>query len=270
VRAVTQALTPIPRQRLAGQASPIAEGYECTVALQTSLTGQAVAWTARRLVVRSLSGAQTAERKLQDRLLAAETAVQTLATPRRGRGRLRDRAGVDAAIAAILTAYQVTDVLTVAVTEQGHERPVRGYKDRPARVERPWEFSLTSTRDEAALAARIAGLGWRVYATNAPAAELDVAAAVRAYRDEYLIEHSFARLKGAPLSLAPCYLQRDDHVQGLGRLWALGLRVLSLVEFAVRRRLAQEAGTLAGVYKGQPMAATPGPRPSDCWRSLKR
>ncbi|WP_335026096.1 hypothetical protein [Nostoc sp.] len=35
---------------------------------------------------------------------------------------------------------------------------------------------------------------------------------VRAYRDEYLTERGFARLKGFPLFLTPIYLQRGDHI----------------------------------------------------------
>jgi len=258
VRAGTQPLIPLTRQRVDGATCTIAESYECAVALETALDGRVVAWTERRLVVRSLAGAQSAERKLRERLAAAEAALGALGL-RRGKARLRDRAALATAGADVLAAYQVADLLTVTVSETWHEREVRGYQSRPARVERTWEFALTLAQDEAALAARIAGLGWRVYATNAPAPELGLEAAVRAYRDEYLIEHSFGRLKGAPLSLAPCYLQRDEHVVGLGRLLALGLRVLSLVEFVTRRGLERTSSTLTGLYKGQPKQATARP-----------
>ena len=262
VCAGTQPLRTITRQRIDGVVGDIAVGYECTVELQTKLDGQPIGWTERRLVVQSLTGAKAAERKLRERLAAAEQALGALGEHRRGKDGIPDRAALDAAVAAVLTRYQVADLLVVTVTEQWHERAVRGYKGRPARVERTWEFGLTTTRDEQAVATRSAGLGWRVYATNAPATagERDTfASLVLAYRDEYLIEHSFGRLKGAPLSLSPCYLQREDHVQGLGRLLALGLRVLSLVEFVVRRQLTAEGSALAGLYKGQPQAATPRP-----------
>jgi len=46
-------------------------------------------------------------------------------------------------------------------------------------------------------------LGWRVYATNAPANQLTLTAAVLAYRDQYLVERIFARLKGRRLSIPP-------------------------------------------------------------------
>ena len=67
------------------------------------------------------------------------------------------------------------------------------------------------------------------------------------------------RLKGHPLSLIPVYLERADHVTGLMRLLSIGLRVLTLLEFVVRRRLAAAQTTLAGLYAGNPKRSTPRP-----------
>jgi transposase len=94
---------------------------------------------------------------------------------------------------------------------------------------------------------------------NQRAACLTLTQTVVAYRSEYLIARSFSRLKGQPLSLPPMYLEREDHVTGLIRLLSVGLRVLTLLEFVVRRRLAADGGVLAGVYTGQPTRATAQP-----------
>jgi transposase len=67
------------------------------------------------------------------------------------------------------------------------------------------------------------------------------------------------RLKGRPLSLTPLYLERDDHVTGLIRLLSVGLRLLTLVEFVVRRCLAAERTVLTGLYAGNPKRATARP-----------
>ena len=71
---------------------------------------------------------------------------------------------------------------------------------------------------------------------------------VLAYREQYIAERSFGRLKGQPLSLTPMYLQRDDHATGLIRLLTIGLRVLTLLEFVVRRNLSSDS--IAGLYAG--------------------
>jgi len=117
-------------------------------------------------------------------------------------------------------------------------------------------FQIHATVDTAALAAAVARLGWRVYATNAPAATLSATRAVLAYRQEYLIERGFGRLKGCPLSLAPLYLERDDHVTGLIRLLTIALRVLTTLDYAARARLDQEQRALPGLYAGNPTRAT--------------
>ena len=81
-------------------------------------------------------------------------------------------------------------------------------------------------------------------------------ACVRSYRQEYLIEHDFSRLKGQPLSLTPTYLQRADHLKGLIRLLTIGLRVLTVLEFVVHRRLATEHTPLAGLAAANPKRTT--------------
>src|SRR5229473_1197720 len=88
---------------------------------------------------------------------------------------------------------------------------------------------------------------------------LSLPQAVEAYRDEYLVERNFGRLKGHPLSLSPMYVERDDHATGLVRLLSMALRVLTLLEFVVRRQLAQEGAALAGLYAGNPKRATTQP-----------
>src|SRR4030095_16197338 len=97
------------------------------------------------------------------------------------------------------------------------------------------------------------------YATNAPPEQLSLVQAVLAYRSQYLVESAIGRLKGHPLSLTPMYLERDDHATGLIRLLSIGLRVLTLLEFVVRRRLATEESALAGRYTGNQKRATAHP-----------
>ena len=80
--------------------------------------------------------------------------------------------------------------------------------------------------------------------------------ACRAYRDEWLVERSCARLKGRALSLAPLWVRRDDHALGLTRLLTLAARLLAVVEYQVRRTLAQDKRTLPGLSPGQPTRTT--------------
>ncbi|MEI6414345.1 MAG: hypothetical protein WCP34_08810, partial [Pseudomonadota bacterium] len=58
----------------------------------------------------------------------------------------------------------------------------------------------------------VRGLGWRVFVCNDP--ELGLGEAVLAYREEYLIERGFNRLRGNILGLTPLYLTSTTCIKG--------------------------------------------------------
>lgn len=258
-----QALCAIERPRADGHVVPIAEGYEWAEERTATLDGVPLAWTERRLLVRSLAHARAAEATLRGRVAKAQAALAALAE-RIGRqqdtSRALDAAAAQQAAAAILAQFQVAAVLRVTCAEHLPVRTLPAWDGRLATVcdaHATPVVTLTVTVDQPALDVAVRRLGWRVYVTNQPASDLTLAQAVLAYRDEYLVERSFGRLKGRPLSLTPMYLARDDHATGLIRLLSLALRVLTLLEGVVRRQLADPAvPPLTGYYAGNPKRAT--------------
>jgi len=254
-----QALTDVYREDAAGEPVLIAQGYERPVELTATVAGESVTWTERRLVMRSLKQARAAETRLRQRLNKAQAELVALNERGRGKKRYDTSAALRQAAEMVLEKYKVSGLLDLDFQVTAHERQVRRYRDRPTRTVVEQEFRLAVAVDEDAVTEWLRRQGWRVYATNAPAARWSVAQAVLAYRDQYLVERGCGRLKGQPLSVTPMYLERDDHATGLIRLLSIALRILTLLEFLVRRRLAQEAATLAGLYAGQPQRATARP-----------
>ncbi len=244
-------LQTIERLRADGTPEHLADGFEVQQSMRLDQDGWPIRWTERRLVVRSLAQARTAEAALRKRLARAQHDLAQLTVRRRGKRRPRDLASIEQAATAILDQQQVRDVLRVRCGEGVQERCVRAYRERPATVRPTVDVSVTSEVDEVALDGAIARLGWRVYVTNQPAEELSLTQAVLAYREEYIVERSLGRLKGQPLSLRPMYLEREEHATGLVRLLSIALRVLTLLEFVARRRVAAEGTPVAGVYAGQ-------------------
>ena len=55
-------------------------------------------------------------------------------------------------------------------------------------------------------------------------------------------------------------MQRDDQVKGLVHLLSLAVRLLSLIEFVVRRSRQQSGESLKGLYPGNPTRATTRPQ----------
>ena len=130
-------------------------------------------------------------------------------------------------------------------------------------------MQVTVAHNTAAIQAAEQRLGWRVYGTNQPAADLTLEQAVLAYRNEYLIERNFGRLKGRSLSLTPMYLADDNRATGLIRWLTVGLRILTLLEGVVRQRLAEAGAQLAGLYAGNPKRTTARPTAESLLRAFK-
>jgi transposase len=76
------------------------------------------------------------------------------------------------------------------------------------------------------------------------------------------VERGFHRLKGVPLSLNPLFVKRDDQVEGLIHLLTLALRLLTLIEFVVRRALQREQTELGGSTRKAPSRRPRRPPPS--------
>jgi transposase len=246
-----QTLTAVLRPALDPTESPqeVAQGFELTVIQTATLEGREVSWTERRLVVCSTAHAQRQGAALEQRVARAVTALEALNERKRGKTRL-SAAALQAAAETILARHGVVGLVEVQVSTVRTEVSKRKYKDRPAVVEVREESRVVVGVNTAAVAAQKRLCGWRVYATNHPG--LTLPAAVLSYRGQYGIEHDFARLKGKSLGLAPMYLQMDSRVAGLVHLLSIGLRVLTLVEYVVRRSLEANGEPLRGVYAGQP------------------
>jgi transposase len=232
--------------------APVATGFEYTVELSApDQASQTRTWQERHLVVRSLACAARQEQSLRQRVARAVTEINALDERKQGKQRLPDEAAAHQAAAAIMAKYRVDGLGHVTVMTDVHESVKRRYGARPATTVRNERVRVRAASDEATLAQAARRLGWRVYATNHTAEELNLAQGVAAYRSEYLIEPGFGRLKGRALSLTPLFLQYAHRVVGLLYLLSIALRVLVLMQFVVRRNLQQAGATLKGIYPGQ-------------------
>jgi transposase len=262
-----QPLTRITRVTVTGTRQHLADGYERLEHLSAEVAGTRLAWTERRLMVRSRQLARAGETALRARVAKARAAVTALNERGRGKRRFTERPALQAAVETILTRYRVLGLLAVQYIERVRKRWLRRYGGRPPTVQVERDLRVKAVIDRPAVATAIGRLGWRVYATNVSPAQLSLVQAVLAYRSQYLVESDMGRLKGHPLSLTPMYLERDDHATGLIRLLSVGLRVLTLLEFVVRQQLAAVRTVLIGLYTGNPKRATARPTTE---RLLKR
>lgn len=257
---------PIMAPEAPAETTPLATGYERTRGCQARVNGQALGWKERVLVVHSPAYAEILMRGLERRLATATVKLRAL-TPARGPGKrqITEEPALVAAAQAILEHYQVVDLLTYTFERQVEQQVKfvgrgRGSATRPQQVTERVRYQVTAVqRAESAIAARQQTFGWRAYVTDVPAAQLALSTAVLTYRGEWHIERGFHRLKGAPLSIAPLFVKRDDQVAGLTHLLSLAVRLLTLIEFVVRRALQREQAQLVGLHKENPKKATATP-----------
>jgi transposase len=256
-----------------GKEQVIAEGFtipvECQDKRQENGEDPNYEWTERRFIVLSPEYAKKQQHHLENQLQKAETALLQLTKRRRGYQYPETQSELEAKINDTLAEFGCTTYLEVDIIEKTTCKEIRKYKDRPARVEKTTTFQLKIEQKQETIEKTQRLMGWRVYATNAPEERLSLSKAVDVYRDAYLHEYGYSRLKGKPLSLTPMYLQKDDQIIGLIRLLSLALRVLTLIEFVVRTQLAEEGSDLKGIYAGNKNRKTKMPRSETLLRAFK-
>ena len=242
-----------------GERQLVAEGYTFERNLVATVADTEHTWTERVLVVQSASYRQVLQAGLERRLQRATARLLALTpAPGRGKRQIQDESILVTAADAILKKQAVAGLLSYAYERQEQRQTKylgrgRAGPDRPQREIVTVRYQITAVgRQAAALAAQQTTLGWRAYVTNAPATQLTQADAVLTYRDEWLIERGFHRLKGAPLSLDPLFVKREDQVVGLTNLLSIAVRLLTLLEFVVRRQLKQNQEQLIGLIENNP------------------
>ena len=243
-----------------GERKLLAKGYEFERLVAAEIDGEVQEWTERVLVVRSESYRKVQQQGLEGRLqrasealLALTPAARTRQTsgsemkpnwwqrPKRSCRRMRSKG-------CLSYTYERQEKRRKKYVGRG-----RGGPERPQQEIVTVRYQMTAiTRQEEAIAALQKTFGWRAYATDAPAEQLSLEQAVLTYRDEWLIERGFHRLKGVPLSLSPLFVKRDDQVVGLTNLLSLAVRFLTLIEFVVRRKLKQNQEKLVGLIANNP------------------
>jgi transposase len=263
-----QPLQPVYLKNEKGKRVLLAEGYAFERSVQAkTASGEASAaeqeptieWTEQVFVVRSENYQKSQLNGLEGRLQRATAKLLALTPPpARGKRQIQEEAELVNAATAVLKAHNVEDFLTYAFERQEKRETKyigrgRGNINRPTREIVSVRYQiLTVSRQEAAIAAHQKTLGWRIYVSDAPATQLNLKQALLTYRDEWIIEHGFHRLKGVPLSLNPLFVKNDDQVVGLTNLLSLAVRMLTLIEFVVRRNLKQNNEKLTGLIENNP------------------
>jgi transposase len=245
-------LTQIWRPNDRGHEVLAAEGYEFERTCRAP--GSVEEWRERVLVVRSPIHATQQAAGLEKRLSHAETQLTALTPPRgRGKRQITDEATLVEAIARVLIAHRVEGLLSVVWEKQVEQTTQyvgrgRGSVHREKRVIQKTRYHITHIARQAdTIAAHSQRFGWKAFVTNAGHRRLSLQEAVLCYRNEYRVERIFNRLKSR-VHIAPLFVKRNEQIEGLTYLLTLGVRVLTVTEFVLRRSLETAQARLPGVH----------------------
>ena len=240
-----------------------AEGYEFERTCCAPV-GEAP-WSNRVLVVRSPMHANQQAAGLETRLSHAETKLAALTPPRgRGKRQITDATTLVEAIDLVLTAHRVDGLRSVTWEQQVEQTTQyvgrgRGSLSREKRVIQTTRSHITHiARQQDNIAALRQRFGWKAFGTNAGHTQLSLQHAVLCYRNEYRVERIFNRLKSR-VHIAPLFVKLNEHIEGLTYRLTLGVRVLTVTEFVLRRSLEKDQARLPGLHpeNKQKMTDTP-------------
>lgn len=243
----------------------IAKGYEYRREQSGEYEGVKTEWMERVLIVNSPSYANSQARGLERRLKNATEKLYAL-TPQRGPGKrqITEESALKAAIARILKQHKVKGLLNCKYEKEIElvEKFIgkgRGSATRPKKVTERVRYHVAAVKRMGYRIRREKERqGWKVFVTDVSSKRLSFGGVVKCYRKEYKVERVFTRLKSR-LKAAPFYVWREDQVVGMTNLLTLGVRVLTLAEYIVRRSLRKDRVKLKSLHPENPKKLTDTP-----------
>jgi transposase len=250
-----------------------AKGYELDRHQSGQIKEKQIEWTERVLIVKSPAHANKQEQGLEKRLKNAIEKIYKLTPPRGpGKRQIEDENTLKKSIDKILKNYRVEGLLECKYNKEVEKKETyigrgKGGENRPKRVVEKVRYQiLTVTRNEEKIKKVKEKFGWKAFVTDVPKERLCFVDVIKCYRKEYRVERIFNRLKSR-LKIAPQFVKKEDQILGMNRFLTLGVRVLTLIEYVVRRSLQKDNAKLEGLHPENRRKLTDNPT-SD--RLLKR
>ena len=245
-------LTPITREYYDGDEAIIAEAFEKKVTRSVTEEGIHYSWEERIIYAKSFAHAEKQKAQLDSKL--EQSLIEIISMNERGRGKpvYRIRSEAEDKIHSILKNHSVLGLISHEILEKVTKKSIRAYGNRPERIEKKISVKVSAKINQEAYDAAIESLGWRAYVTNRSEDLLSIEGVVLAYRDQYVVEHAFHRLKGKCLSLTPIHIQKDERIDGLVKLLTVPLRILVVIDKTLQDSIACRGENLSGLFRYNP------------------
>ena len=252
--------TPVFREYENGEIKCIAEGFEETIIRSIQVDEKIISWSERLVYAKSFVHEKKELAKLDSDIERAREEILRMNIRKQGKKVFQNLTEVQAKVDSILKKYNVRDVFSVSIEETSIPEPKGKYGNKPQRIIESSLFRVTPHVEGSAYQKAKVLFGWRVYATNKAAEDLSFENVVLSYRDQFIIEHEFHRLKGVCLSLTPIYIQKDNRIDGLVKFLTIALRVLGLLEIPIHNSIKKRGASLDGLFEYNPKKSLDKPK----------
>lgn len=216
-------------------------------------------WTERQLFVQSDAHATRQKKALKDRMNKAEKSLKKLKAKRDETiepFRARASKVVEKYSVSSLYELEVTDSITFKKQYEGRGRPTAETHFKKVKIH---NLSLEYSRLHEAVEKLEKLAGWRIYVTNTTNGQMTLQESIDYYRDEWIVERGMHRFKRGCLPVLPLFIRIPKRIKGLMRLLTIALQAITLIEFVIRRELAQQEEKIEGLVPGNPKMATATP-----------
>ncbi len=244
--------TPVFREYENGEITTIAEGFEEKISRTAEFEGEMVSWSERLVYAKSFAHAEKELTKLDLNIERAREQIARMNIRKQGKKVYQNFTEVQKKVDTVLKKYSVQKVLSVTIDETLLLKEKGKYGNKPSRIIEVPQFQITSHIDETEYIKEKELCGWRVYTTNKAVEDFSFEQVVLSYRDQFIIEHEFHRLKGVCLSLTPIYIQKDNRIDGLVKLLTLALRILGMIEIPIHDSIRKRGNALDGLFEYNP------------------
>jgi len=231
-----------------GTIKKIAHGFEEQVTISTVIGEKTIAWTERKIYAYSFQHAEIILNSLEERIQKALVSINEMNIPKKGRKVIKTITEAQARVKAILSKYRVNGLISVSYKENKISKDRRQYKDNPAGVDVKTRVMVAPEIDDKSYAYAKNIAGWKVFVTNKPVDELSLEQVILTYRNQWIVEDIFSRIKGKQISLDPMQLSRDDHIEGLIKFLTIVVRVQILIEVKIADKILKRKQGVTGLY----------------------
>ena len=238
----------------------VGKGFVVNKQMEKKLESGAVhRWHERWMVSLSNSHAQRRKKSFQDRLDKAEvklTKLKPKADDSADSFKLKAKKILQACNVEAYFHLEVNESITSHKKYIGRGRPG---PNTPFKMVELLNLALVVNRNEDAIEEFKALAGWRIFATNVAENNMTINQSTQYYRDEWLVERGFHRLKKGCIPVLPLFLRLPKRIKGLMVMLTITLQALILMEFVVRRELSKTDEPIAGLFPGNPKRKTKHP-----------